>query len=560
MVTATVNVRFEPLGIVATVPVGTTILQAARQAGAPVESPCNGAGKCAKCQVTIAPADRSRVLEGIPCDHSPATLPDGVVLACHARVVGDVAVRLPAAQRKLQVLSDGAAPLREHGPHIRKHYDPSTGVTSVLAGGRVIATEVGDTTALGFAAAIDIGTTTLVVALIDLANGQELSAASSLNPQTLYGHDVLSRIRFASQGEGLATMQRTVVGELNSLLLQAAHLAGVKTDNIYEAVLSGNTCMLHLVAGADVSGLGKYPYAPALRGGNHLNAATLGLAISPQGLAYLPPIISGFVGADITSGILATDLARLSGVTLLVDIGTNGEMVLSVDGHLTATSTAAGPAFEGVNIAAGMRASSGAIEVFEIDGQGEISTRTIADAPPVGICGSGLLDIVGELAAWQILDANGRFVKEASHLPDSLRRRVVAVEGKPAFEVAAGIRLTQKDVRQVQLAKGAIRAGIDVMLSSNALSPADIDRVLIAGAFGYHLRTLSLVRIGLLPPALADKVHFVGNTSKTGAAAFATDESARSELAELVKRIDVIELANSPGFEKVFVQSLALGK
>jgi uncharacterized 2Fe-2S/4Fe-4S cluster protein (DUF4445 family) len=343
---------------------------------------------------------------------------------------------------------------------------------------------------------------------------------------------------------------------LNRLIGEAAADAKVAVHNIYEAVFSGNTTMLHLATGTNPASLGKYPYTPALQCGESVRAADIGLAIAPNGQVYLPPIMSAYVGADITSGILAAKLAELRGVTLFVDIGTNGEMVLAVNGQLTATSTAAGPAFEGMNIACGMRASRGAIEQVSLSGN-YVEIKTIGNAPPVGLCGSGLLDVVGELAAHGGVDKNGRFQTNGS-LPDrAWKNRFGLLDGKPVFRIAVPVYLSQKDVRQVQLAKAAVRAGIELMLRANQLTAAQVDRVLIAGSFGFHLRTASLIHLGLLPREFKDRVEFVGNTSKSGARAFLLNRRLRDELKQLAQRVRVLELANDPAFEKTFIQALS---
>src|SRR5271157_2281487 len=312
---------------------------------------------------------------------------------------------------------------------ITKTFDASAARTTMTAGGALLATEPGDTTAALFGAAVDIGTTTLVVALIDLRDGRELAIASSLNPQARHAQDVLSRIKLGSQPQGLQLLHGELIAELNCLVGAAAAEADVPVRHIYEAVFSGNTTMLHLATATNPASLGKYPYTPALQGGQHVSAADIGLVMAPRGLVYLPPIMSAYVGADITSGILATKLAEQRGVTLFVDIGTNGEMVLAANGQLTATSTAAGPAFEGMNIACGMRASRGAIEQVSLSGN-DVEIKTIANAEPVGLCGSGLLDVVGELAAHGGVDKNGRFETNGS-LPDrQWKDRFGSLDGK----------------------------------------------------------------------------------------------------------------------------------
>jgi uncharacterized 2Fe-2S/4Fe-4S cluster protein (DUF4445 family) len=352
-------------------------------------------------------------------------------------------------------------------------------------------------------------------------------------------------------------LQTRLIEELNRMTADLSERHGVAREQIYEAVLSGNTTMLHLAVGADPRSLGRYPYTPLIRGGDSRPAVRIGLEIAAGGQVYLPPVFDAYVGADITSGVLATALDQLRGVTLFVDVGTNGEMILAVDGQLHATSTAAGPAFEGMNIACGMRAAEGAIEVFSIDDDGQVEIRTIGQAPPVGICGSGLIDVVGELVAHGVIEKSGRFTKTREHLPAALGERLIAREGKPAFDLGGGITLSQKDVRQVQLAKGAVRAGIDTLLRLGEMTPEDVDRVLIAGSFGYHLRPQNLIYLGLLPAAFAGKIEFVGNTSKTGAQAFLLDRVAREEMARVVEATPTADLAHAPNFEQTFVEALA---
>ncbi|MGN1410494.1 MAG: ASKHA domain-containing protein, partial [Eubacteriales bacterium] len=320
-------------------------------------------------------------------------------------------------------------------------------------------------------------------------------------------------------------------------------------------IYSGNTTMIHLATNVDPTSLGKFPYTPKIRGGNDIPADMLD--ISPFGLVYLPPIISSYVGPDITSGVLASQIEKKKGTTLFIDIGTNGEMVIAKDGSLSATSTAAGPAFEGMNITYGMRAGKGALEMFQIDDGGNIETHTIGDVKATGICGSGLLDIVGELVKTGVVGPNGKIIPpEKGSYPENLKQYVVSFEGKPAFRVTDDVYLTQKDVRQVQLAKGAVRAGIEAFLLSQNVRAEDVDLVEIAGSFGYHLRAKSLINIGLLPKEFEGKVSFVGNTSKSGGKAFLLNTDLRRYMEELVGKIDSVELSNREGFNKIFVNAL----
>lgn len=538
-----------------TVAEGLSILEAARLAGVILDSPCDGSGTCGKCWVKATPVTALAFERGSQDALTEEEQKAGWVLACQSKITADLTVEIESnADDGLKILSHGQEARVEIRPWIRKVFQDDLATTQVFAGGELLTTEPGDTTQFSYGLSIDIGTTTLVTALIDLRDGRELAAASSLNPQAHYAQDVLSRIKLGSQPDGLRTLHQELIRELNRQIAEVTASAAVIPRHVYEAVFSGNTTMLHLAANADPASLGKYPYTPQLRGGSHILAADIGLAISPHGRVYLPPIMSAYVGADITSGILATKLSEKSGVVLFVDIGTNGEMVLAVNGALTATSTAAGPAFEGMNIACGMRASQGAVERVTL-ADGKVSLSTIASADPIGLCGSGLLDAVGELAEHRGVDRNGRFQTTAASWP--WKGQWDHLDGKPIFRIAGPVYLSQKDVRQVQLAKAAVRAGIELMLKANNLTPERVDRVLIAGSFGFHLKTESLINLGLLPREFHNRVDFVGNTSKSGGKAFLLDHRTRDEMRDLTQKVRVLELANDPAFEKTFIQSLS---
>jgi uncharacterized 2Fe-2S/4Fe-4S cluster protein (DUF4445 family) len=551
------EVFFHEQNVRLSVEIGSRLLDAARAANIQLETPCEGTGTCGKCRVRLAAAQHAQVEEA---DHdllTQAERDEGWALACLTTVKGDVTVGISEAKPEgLRILSEGRTVDVVLQPWFTKNLAPDRSQTQVFAGGELVGSEPGDTTARLHGVAIDIGTTTLVVALNDLRTGHELAVASNLNPQARYGQDVLSRIKLGSTPEGLQTLHGELIQELNRLIDDTLAQTGLSRSSVYEAIFSGNTTMLHLGAGVNPASLGKYPYTPALQGGQHLTAEKVGLALASGGLVYLPPIISAYVGADITAGILATRLPELRGTTLFIDIGTNGEMVLAVDGKLTATSTAAGPAFEGMNIACGMRAGRGAIEQVAFTQQG-ITTKTIADQPPVGLCGSGLLDAVGEMAAHQAIDKSGRFRANGASVGTPWHDRWESLEGTTVFRLSGPVYLSQKDIRQVQLAKAAIRTGIDLMLRANQLAPAQVDRVLIAGSFGFHLRTASLIHLGLLPPEFADRVEFVGNTAKTGAQALLLSRTAREQLIATSAQVRSLELANDTAFQKAFVAALS---
>ncbi|MCJ7688678.1 MAG: ASKHA domain-containing protein [Clostridiaceae bacterium] len=555
-----VQIKFIPDNKIISVDTGTTILRAARNAGVVIEAPCNENVTCGKCKVKLDSTSIKNVISTGAHHLSKEEVKEGFVLSCATKVVGDVLVYVTSNEQNesLKILNHGKSFDFKVNPIIKKKYFDNEGLTRVYADKQVIGIEANNTENVNFGVVVDIGTTTMVASLIDLSNGVEVSSISSLNPQAIHAQDVLSRIKFASEEDGLNTMYSGVTSEIKNMISETSKNAGVDSENIYEVILSGNTCMIHLATNINPSSLGKYPYTPKIYGGNHVEALQHDFNISPFGLIYLPPIISAYVGPDITSGILAAKLYEKDGNTLFVDIGTNGEMVLSLDGELSAASTAAGPAFEGMNITHGMRASNGAIEFFNIEDDGNITVKTIGNEKAIGICGSGLFDIVGELVKFGVIKKNGKFVDTDSEVVKSLlKEKLVKIEGKTVFKITDSVYLSQKDIRQVQLAKGAVRAGIEFLLRSKDITAERVDKVLIAGSFGYHLRAKSLINIGLLPWSLEDKIDFVGNTSKSGGQIFLLNKSYREQMESVVKKVDIVELSNYKDFDKVFVQCLS---
>lgn len=534
---------------------GSNLLDAARLAGMVIESPCNGSGTCGKCLVKIAPGSLSQLVQKTGKEFSTEK---GFVLACQSQVIGDVTVDfIPGFKNKdLKILNDGQSMAKEQDHFITKKYNRKLHSTVIYAGGKLLGSEPGNTVSKNYGIVVDIGTTTLVVTLVDIIAGKELLSDSALNPQAVYAHDVLSRIQFATENSGLVLLYQGLIQEINRLITQVTKKARIAKKHLYEVVFSGNTCMLHLAVNKNPATLGKYPYQSQIEGGMLLKSVDYNLDIAEFGVVYLPPIISSFVGADITSGILACQLHNQQGTVLFVDIGTNGEMVLAINGRLIASSTAAGPAFEGMNITHGMRAGKGAIDSFEIHNHG-LTITTIGDAEPIGICGSGLLDIVAELVTYGIIDKKGKLKDAGStDLPHFIKERLVLIDGKTVFQLSEKVWLSQKDIRQVQLAKGAIRSGIEFLLGGAQISAEDVERILIAGSFGYHVRVKSLIQLGLLPEEFSNKIQMVGNTSKSGGQAFLLNKSYRSEMKEIVKRVEVIDLAAYQDFDRVFVNCL----
>lgn len=551
------NIHFIKENIIAEVPEGMTILEAAIRSKVLIESPCNAMGTCGKCKVRIPLSELKNVRqrEG---NHklSEEELEKGLVLSCLTEVYGDLQVETLNLNQELKIISEGNSFSYEIKNNILKSFNGQK--TSVFENNIFLGEEQGDTTAHNYGLSIDIGTTTLVAELIDLNHGEPICSVSMLNPQSLTAQDVLSRIQFASNDHGLEKMYHDIRNQINSMILELEKKAKINRKFIYEVIYSGNTTMIHLAMNINPEPLGKYPYRPVISGGQDYSARQYGIEISSFGKIYIPPAISAYVGPDITSGVLASQLDKAKGITLFIDIGTNGEMIIANNGLLSATSTAAGPAFEGMNISCGMRAGEGAIESFEIDENHNIHIKTIGNKEAIGICGSGIFDIVGELVRVGVIEQSGRLVSpEKKEFPKEIASRLIRKDGKVCFAVAENIFFTQKDIRQVQLAKGAIRSGVEALLESQAIKAEEVDYVQIAGSFGFHLREASLFHMGILPNALKNKVSFVGNTSKSGATAFLLHFDFREEMKETVKEIHVVELGTKEDYDKLFVKCLS---
>lgn len=539
---------------------GDTIEAIARREGIFLETPCGGAGSCGKCKVKVSDLESVVIMDSIK-KLSKKEQEKKIVLACQTKVVKDVSVKTSPeseANETMQILSDGKGVDVELNPLYIKQYDKTNNETKVYREGKFCGTEEGDTTDKLYGVTIDIGTTTLVAALVDCLTGEQVDDVSALNPQCIYAQDVVSRINYTSNTEnGLETLFLAVRDEINSMVKSLCEKNVINPLFIYEVIYSGNTTMVHLATNTDPYTLGQYPYTSVIPGGNSISAEECGIDISKMGSVYIPPIISAYVGPDITSGVLSTRLAKIHKNVLFIDIGTNGEMILEIDGKLTACSTAAGPAFEGMNITFGMRAGNGAIEYFKITDD-DIEIRIIGDKEAKGICGSGLFDVVGELVRVGIIEKNGKIIKkEKCTLSKNIVDRITKYDGKSAFLVADNVYLTLLDIRQIQLAKSAIRAGIEAMTGLNKARMSDIDEVYIAGSFGYHLIPESLVNTGIIPKELQGKIKFVGNTSKTGGNAFLLNVNTRKYISEVVKEINTIELSDYPGFEALFIEKMS---
>ncbi|MCR4443203.1 MAG: ASKHA domain-containing protein [Peptococcaceae bacterium] len=409
--------------------------------------------------------------------------------------------------------------------------------------------------------AVDLGTTTLAAYLLDLETGEELGAASALNPQRIYGADVISRIAFSSAGDNnLAELRRLATEEINGLIGRLCDMSGVAPAEIYEAAVVGNTTMLHLFWGVPCLSLARAPFVPAFTAAVCAKAGAAGISINPEGYVLTLPAVSAYLGADALAAAAVCGMVdEEQEMLMLIDIGTNAEIVLGNKNGLLCCSAAAGPAFEGGRITHGTGGVSGAIDHVRLESEEGYST--IDNRDPVGICGSGLIDAVAELLRYGIIDHTGRLKKKeelAGSRGERFLDRLVKHEGQAAFLIdkRSGLVLTQGDIRELQLAKAAVQAGTAVLCREMGITPAQISRVYLAGGFGSSLNVENACRLGLLPPALAAKVVAAGNAAGTGAKASLWQGPFLDVLEQARKRMRCIDLALSPLFQEEFLNSL----
>ena len=605
------RVLFQPDGRTVDVERGSTLLDAARKAGLHLNSPCGGVGTCGNCKVQLTAGKFPPLTERELALFRREEIEHGLRLACQVRVTSSVTCLIPDetrlsdqkiletglvrsvapdpavakthlvlappslddqradADRLLDALASvpGGLHVPLHTlrglPALLRHADFS--VTAASCDGQLLCVEPGDTTSRSFGVAVDVGTTTVVATLIDLVSAGELAVASRTNPQVAYGDDVVTRIACASgEKEGLATLHSAIVACINDVVHELTSRARVHPSDVYELLAVGNTTMMHLLLGVDPFAIAQAPYVAAYRRGLSVSAAELGLKISRCGLLTVLPNVAGFVGADTVAVALATEMLSSTDLTLAVDIGTNGEIVLGARETLVACSTAAGPAFEGARIKFGMRAAAGAIEAVDIDS--DVRLRLIAGDKVVGLCGTGLIDAVAELLRLGIIDPSGRVLdpSQLPSLPEPIARRIRPGDHGNDFVLAwphesqngEPVYLTQRDVREVQLAKGAIFTGVQLIRKELGVATDDIRRVLLAGAFGNFLRPERALRIGLLPDVPLDRIRFVGNAASTGAKLALTNRACRAESDLLSRTIRYVELAGRPDFQNAFSQAI----
>ncbi|MGN0709439.1 MAG: ASKHA domain-containing protein [Anaerovoracaceae bacterium] len=422
----------------------------------------------------------------------------------------------------------------------------------------VISLEPGDTTDTLYGASVDIGTTTVVVSIIDMLTSTRVAETSMINPQKKHGQDVLTRItaEIRDPEEMTSELSEELSTAINALMNDACGKAGIDVNMIYEITIAGNTAMMHFLTGTDAASLGTAPFTPAFLDGRAVPADTLGLDAAPGAYAVLLPCVSSFIGADITAGAYVCGLDRTFSNTLFIDIGTNGEIVLTNEDDMIACSCAAGPALEGMNISCGVRAQSGAIEDVRIS-DGNVEIKTINDDEPCGICGSGILAAIRELRNSGLVDTSGSFaVTESSPYYDRFEKDEKDVLRFVLCREPEEISISQIDVRQVQLEKAAIYSGITALLRTAGMTVDETDKFIVAGQFGWHITEDELLITGILPAGAKGKIDFAGNTSLAGAEKALLSTVSRRSMERLTRKIRYIELGDTEGFEELFNSSL----
>ncbi len=598
------TIDFEPIGWKGKCRDSESILTCARELGLGISGVCGGRGTCHTCRIQMLSGIFSEPTPSEIEVFSPQELADGWRLACQVYPHGNCRLSIPAESmstvQRLQV--EGLAITVTPEPVIKAYHlrlpvpsldDPQADGDRILQTlnqqyGRhcnrvdidvlrtispklrawnwecqatvrddeVIAIGSWPSRQLGLA--VDLGTTKIAGYLVDLSNGRTLASQGIINPQASYGDDIISRIStvIKSPDDG-ATLKSLVVEVLNTLAVSLCAGVGASVEEIVDAVVVGNTAMHHLFLGLSVEQLALSPFTPVVSHALDIKAREAGLHMASGAFVHLLPNIAGFVGADHVAVLLATGAAIAKGPVIALDIGTNTELSLVNNGKITAVSCASGPAFEGGHIKYGMRASRGAIERLRIKGD-KVQYQTIDEAPPVGICGSGILDTVAQLYMAGIIDERGRIKANHPRIHTNKGQREFVLVGRQ--KAHQKITITQKDVRELQLAKAAIRTAIQLLLEINGFTEKQIDQVVIGGAFGSYIDLSSAVTIGLLPPLPLHFFRQVGNAAGMGAKMALVSLAKRKEAQDIASRAHYIELASAPNFMQTFIETNFIGR
>lgn len=594
------------------VPRGSSVLEAALKAGVGIDATCGERGRCRSCRVRLVKGKFSPPVVQDRMQLGTDAVNEGFRLGCQTEVVEDCSVQVlpPREEAGHQIFHNDkgesyASVVPESG--IEKHHikaeapedehkmtsdleeifeqlpegvnqkltldvlrktpnvlrDKGGDMTVTTFNGSIIDLEVGDTSDQVYGMAFDIGTTSVVGSLHNLKTGEELAVVGGLNPQAVHGGDLMSRIAYAQfDDKKLQQLRGTILKAVNQYIQDACEQANVAADHIYKIVVVGNTCMHHIFLGIDTSHVGLAPYAPVWRKSIEVAASEIPLKSAKNARVCLLPIIAGFVGADTVGAILASRIHESDVPRAVVDIGTNGEIVMGNKDRLVACSAPAGPALEGGEITHGMRGANGAIEGISIDG--DVELKVIGATPPIGICGSGLIEAAAQMLDAGVLEESGRLAHEKfDDLPETLKSRFRKVDKIRSFILAREdqtghgdiIELTQMDIRALQFAKGAIYAGIAMLQKVMDLSDEDVAEVLLCGGFGNYINLESAKRIRLLPNLPPEKITYIGNAALVGAEMALLFEKERNQSEEIVEKIEHIALATHLDFQHIFVEA-----
>jgi len=601
-----VKLDFAPSNQSFKVPPGVSVFDAASWNGIAIDSTCGGHGTCKKCKVQIT--------EGIvPISRldlrafSQEELKNGWRLACVARATENLAITVPAMTTRPKAATVGVGRQVILRPAVQKRYleldEPTLHdqrpdiqrvkdaiddlevnvefkllqklptvlrknnfkVTAVVVDDLLIDIEPGDTTDKRFAIAYDLGTTTVVATLLDLNSGTPVAVKSMLNMQQPFGADVISRISATMLDENaLDKLRIAAQSTLSELTNEVIKEAEISPNNVYEIAIAGNATMVQLVLGVDPEPVGVAPFITASQNWPVLNAKEFGIEIHPGARAYIFPSFGAYVGGDIVAGVLASGMDRDKRVRLFIDVGTNCEIVLSDGNKILTTAAPAGPAFEAASIKCGMRAADGAIEVVKITKDG-VSLQVIGEVEPQGMCGSGLVDAVAELAKIGVLDQSGRFVTQEvmeKEFPKLSSRLINLETNEKAFLLHGDkndslVYLTQRDVRELQFAKASIATGWRLLMEQLKLNDEDIQQVLLAGSFGSYLSPASAIQIGLVPKIPVMRIVSAGNVAGEGAKMVLLSQPERNGATALLNEVEYVELSDRADFNDKFVVQLS---
>ena len=579
------------------------LMLAAAAADIWIEQPCGSKTICGKCKVRVregeAPVSAAdeRLL-------TAEEIREGWRLGCQLALSGPAVIEIPAATRSVALKPFGPPDLfaRAFRPNIAKRYvelqppdednqyasfdiiaralgctrlradmsvvqtavqrlaESDFKVSVVVSSDELLGIEAGNTADRTYGIAVDIGSTTLAAALVNLADGAVIGAVSRLNPQVRFGADIISRIQYAQEKHGgSAQLHNALISSLRQMMEELAAQAGIAATEIYSVVCAGNATMTHSAAGAEITPLGQAPYVGLWTREWTVPARSLELPVSKRATVRFMPMIRSHVGGDTVAGVLACGLDLSDGWQAMIDLGTNSEVVVGNRDRMVATSTAAGPAFEGANIFMGMRAAPGAIDQVRISPDGRIVCKTVNNEPARGLCGTGLVDACAELVRMDVIAPSGYMKKgdELADVPEPLRARCITLpDGQAAVKLAAEVVLTAQDVRQLQLIKGSIYAGLDILLQHLGISLSDLQQVNIAGAFGNFLRKDTAQAIGLVPQIDPERVKFIGNAAGVGARMALVDAEARERANRISETCEYVELAGHPEYQDAFVAAI----